>query len=536
MNTMPTEKDDWSKNQRIADTPSIKQAPSMNRPFMSEHFVVAKTVACLLAFSTLLLLSSHLFATVTPDDGNVYLMTDESAKLSASPDPDPGTPPNMDCCDEDGNPVDPEPTITKKWTGDVIDPDDPDKVRVDTDSEGTKTVTVEYYVKWLCPGEDDPNPDDPGDHIAGADETVTYEVVKPEVTKVSFNNGHALKKWNGKSDISNPVWEKALAGAVTKDEPSAYTKSGAAEAELFIEASDPLSNSTSVEVKGVAANADDENFHPESATFHNWTWSSGELVLSSSPLYASVNYYDTLDIKWQYRVEKPDGGFGAWVDMNESNHKLYTTYETPIESPLYDFALEKACGYAVNKSTPSTIASELMNGVHVDITYDPQVSTIPAEPLDEYTAGGTVCGGNAILMKYLAESVGVAGDVKYIWGGSSSTTVCFYKFPSSWWGPSFKVLKPAHPDKKVGADPVFTYHALTLIASAYYDPSYGAAGLIALNKTAPAGVSYGTPYFSFGRAVYGPLDVTVGTNSPSTSRQIGSAWPPATIYWYDGTP
>jgi len=261
----------------------------------------------------------------------------------------------------------------------------------------------------------------------------TIKAVLPNVTKISFvNNDHTLTDYDTKNTITDPVWMKPLGQPVSKNDEAAYTKSGSATAELEIEASDPLTNSTSVQVQGVKVAADDENFYPQGAWFQDWTWSPGELQLTSSPLYGSVNYYDTLDVKWQYRVEKIADGWGDWVEMNQSSHKLYTVNSTPLESPLYDFALEKACGY-VNGS--SDIAGKINTGMDNDINYDPGAAH--EHTLDLFSAGEGECCCHAIVFRKLVRSVGVSGSVFYIWGGCSSNTVCYYRY-GAWWGPSFR--------------------------------------------------------------------------------------------------
>jgi hypothetical protein len=461
-------------------------------------------------------------ATIVPADGSVFLMTDESALLSADPVPDAGTPPaDKTCCDSNNNPVDAEPHITAVWSGDVIDPTDPDKVRVNTDSAGTKSVTVQYYVKWLCPGETDPNPDDPGVHLSSDDEIATYEVVVPEVTKLGWNSSHPLYDyWDSKAAINNPVWTKTYAGAVTKNEAGAYTKGATAMAELWIEADQPLTNSTSVEVKGVGAGGDDENFSPESATFHSWTWSSGELVLDSSPLYSSVNYYATLDVKWQFRVEKPDGGFGQWIDMNTTSHHLYTTYGTPSATPTYDYALEKACVYAANTSNTPEVAAALNSGLEAELWYAP-TAQVASDELKEYQLAGSVCRGNALLLDYLAESIGVSASVIYMWGGSDNNTICRFSNITS-----MKLTRGSH--EGASTDPSFSYHAQTVIASTNYDPSFGGTGQPSFT-TAPAGVEY-REYYGYDAATNtisaGPV---ISPNSPATSPQTKSdTWAPWT--------
>ncbi len=193
------------------------------------------------------------------------------------------------------------------------------------------------------------------------DATRTITAVLPEVTKLSWDNDIDLYEGStGSSAITDPVWTKTLGGDITKNEPGAYTAGDDATAELAIEGSSPLTHSASVEVKG-AGNT--ENFYPQGATFHNWTWSPGELELESSPLYESVNFYGTLDITWYYRVQNLAGGWGDWVEMNQSKHWLFTTLTTPTspEATPHEVIISNACCWAANANDGDSVSVGLLN-------------------------------------------------------------------------------------------------------------------------------------------------------------------------------
>ena len=197
------------------------------------------------------------------------------------------------------------------------------------------------------------------------------KAVLPEVTKLSWTNDHDLLQGaTGSNQITDPVWIKTLGGAVTKNEPGAYTKDGYATATLEIEGDSLLTHSTSVQVKG---DGNTENFDAQGATFHNWTWSSGELQLESSPLYASVNFYDTLDVTWYYCVEKLAGGWGDWVEMNQSQHVLYTTLTTPTspEATPHVVIISNACHWAANQQTADSVCQGMLdNGFKTNYVWD----------------------------------------------------------------------------------------------------------------------------------------------------------------------
>lgn len=185
-----------------------------------------------------------------------------------------------------------------------------------------------------------------------------------------------------------------------------------------------------------------------------------------------------ISIQWSYSW---DGG-GTWKKANNTGlHKVYLVYNTPIESPLFVFALDKACGYATGESTSAGVAAKINKGIPSDLKYDPGFAA-PGHVLGYYGMGSCLCQNNAALMAYLCRSVGLAASMVYVWGGRTATEQTTYDFTGG--DVSFRVLVPA----KDSADenPHFTYHVQTRVSGVDYDPSYGNVGLITLNETAPA--------------------------------------------------
>ncbi|MGI6496480.1 MAG: hypothetical protein ACOX5G_10425 [Kiritimatiellia bacterium] len=330
----------------------------------------------------------------------------------------------------------------------------------------------------------------------------TIEAVLPEVTKLSWNNDHAMTKWGGGA-ITDPVWVKTLGGAVTKNEPGTYTKDGEATAELEIEGDSPLTHPTSVQIKG---DGNTENFYPDGATFHNWTWSSGELQLDSSPLCASVNFYDTLDVTWYYRVEKLAGGWGDWVEMNESTHLLYTVDATPAASPLYDRGVDKGCRYA---NGASDFAGAINTGLADDLLYEPTGCTSHDLGIFDIGSGQCCCHASvfSVLISHVTSSSPATEDC---WGGCSSSTHCHFKY-SGWWGPTFQCQRPV--EDSVDANPHFNFHVEVPYNGTVYDPSYGLTGWATLLETAPA----------------------IPNAHPNAAVFQSGSWPPATAHAVDWT-
>ena len=306
----------------------------------------------------------------------------------------------------------------------------------------------------------------------------TIKSVCPEVIKLSWKDDHDLTKWVGKDAIVDPVWVKELGGAILTNYPGVYTKSSSASAELFITASNQLTHATSVQVRGMGSK---ENFYAKGAIFHRWSWTPGELVLLSSPLYNSVNYYDGLEVRWQYCVKKLSGGWGDWVDMNSSSHVLYTVDSTPAASPLYDLGVDKACRYANGNAD---YAAAINSGFAGEILYDPSFRP-HLHDLDIFTIKiGECCCHASVFSCLLSHVTSEEPAVEYCWGGCANDVICRYNVGSWRHGPSFRCQRPAVDSAE--ANPHFVFHVEVPFRGAVYDPAYGLTGWAPMLEFAPA--------------------------------------------------
>ena len=346
--------------------------------------------------------------------------------------------------------------------------------------------------------------------------TRTIQVVKPEVTEVSFKNDIPLYHWefgtvvlNGNSTIEmkpdgtdkkieDPVWQKYLGTpTLLKNEPAAYIRNSQATINLNVSAATSLANQVTIRVRGQGR----EKFFYKELFVKNWTFSEGDLTFVSSPLYNSVNYYDSLDIVWQYVAQRLDGTFPSWdqaIWMNATGHRLYTTFAMPVTtesvqddvtggmfSKVYDVALEYATGaaqkaknskhaYAEGLSQPDAIAAALNAGIAEDVYYNPGV-WIP-KPLDILTAKTALCWNNADLLRLLANNLGLSAQRHLFWGALPDfpENRQFFTVVEEGKDPQFATFQTtacAHDKAQNGAP--FYYHAQTVIGGVYYDPSYG---------------------------------------------------------------
>lgn len=156
-------------------------------------------------------------------------------------------------------------------------------------------------------------------------------------------------------------------------------------------------------------------------------------------------------------------------------------------SALYDFALEKACGYANGGSTLSTVISSVNSGVDTQTSYNPAISIGTLHPLLAYEssgASGIQCSDEAYLLRGLLRSIGIDGTVLFIWAGSNSTTLTRYTIGTTGLTfPSFRLLRGAHDSAPL--NPHFSFHAVVNTNSTWYDPSYGLTySSLSFNETA----------------------------------------------------
>ncbi|MFH1739722.1 MAG: hypothetical protein ABIH23_11990 [bacterium] len=311
-------------------------------------------------------------------------------------------------------------------------------------------------------------------------DTRTVNAIVPEVIEVSFEQDHAIVKYPSGYLVTDPVWVKTFGGGVTKNDPAAYTKSGYAKARLKLQASQSLTNSTSTQVGG---DGNTENFDAQNENMQSWP--KVTTILQSSQLYQSVNFYDTLNVTWRYRVARLSGGWGDWVNMNTSTHKIYTTYSNPYGTP-YDLALDKACHYAANQTGLPGIPSAICTGIKNDnaVCYDyTDKDDPPHHPLETYGEdGGSYCVDIAGLMMTLSHSVGPTAGPLYVWGGCTSTTRCLYKYGAAW--TSMRAIQSA--EDSTPANPHLVHHVEMTIGGVYYDACYGVTGVISVSETAPA--------------------------------------------------
>ncbi|MBW4617358.1 MAG: DUF4157 domain-containing protein [Desmonostoc vinosum HA7617-LM4] len=246
---------------------------------------------------------------------------------------------------------------------------------------------------------------------------------KPSVNaeKVEFTSSHPLTTHSGDPKI-NPIWKP---GAV--DHAAAYTKGtnpvvnarfvnvgstlpgldagGDAGSDGGADASVPPSVSVRVKEKGTVLGTKIGITPSGNAIDITGLTLSG---LTGSTEVRKSNY----NLEWEGSI---DGT--TWTPMTTTgSHLLYWLHAAPLATPLYNFAVDKATGYA---SGATDIPAAIRSGLRGDVKYDP-ADPINPDPLTVYKDGVAICTDFGNLLTLLARSVGFNANAVMFWGGFES--------------------------------------------------------------------------------------------------------------------
>jgi hypothetical protein len=346
-----------------------------------------------------------------------------------------------------------------------------------------------------------------------------------DIIELGFKKDHKIAKWPSGVVIdpadTEPVWKKTG----NPNDPVCYTKNTMPSMFAKFEVKNPVSGAFNVQIQAkvagkVIASAASV---PMSGATVSAPDVAGVLAIPQSDAVKKLQP----NIVWEFSF---DGTH--WITAGTSGPiNSYFVEATPLESPLYDLALQKATGY-VNGDTD--ISGKVCSGISTDMQsrYDPE-HDVRGHPLHVYTDGRAQCSNMAALMRCLLRSVGKDATLTYTWSGSTALDVMFFRYPSgtptAWWGPSFKATLP-QKDSAL-ANPCFTFHCVANVGGTYYDPSYGTVGLVAFTQTAKAGSNY---YDSNSRnGADNPIGTLLGTLAADAAQQTGAAFPPANICYAD---
>lgn len=307
-------------------------------------------------------------------------------------------------------------------------------------------------------------------NATGFQDKINLTVYSAQVTAVGFIGDHVITKWPSGPDIdpnndsNTPVWGPGVS------DPVCYTKNTPVSMFAILTV-DPNIERT---ITGVSIRAKDSNSVVGSAsggiiagarvedTGNNDGDVDGIGGGSAVPDSNAVKML-TRSFTWEISLDGTN-----WYPAGTSGpHVMYWTDSTPAASPLYDFGLEKACGYV---DGDADIGGRINTGVATDIYYDPGV--LPCiHDLGIYTRGYGQCCCHVCLFSLLVSHVRLSTPPSiYAWGGCSSTHICRYEEDGEIF-PSFQCNRPSYEGALY--HPHFLFHVQSVHYTVIYDPSYG---------------------------------------------------------------
>ncbi len=345
-------------------------------------------------------------------------------------------------------------------------------------------------------------------------------------------------------DDTVPVWKRAVPPVV--NDPVAYQRGSRPTVFGRVTyASRPYLESATVSLKVAVTGCVDqgERCDGDVAELDGAPHMGGQINfrdLRFSRTTSSVTRQQSLTFKWSLRLSRatrfsPFGNAGWWVAINDSGpHTFYWTFGAPLIPPfksvdgttfdeLYDEALRRALdavsGYPGQQGDPVSlkIRDEINVGVDGAIAYDPGAGLDQPNdhPLRVYEKGAMQCKENSFLLRGLFRSVGLDGEVRYYWGGTSSEMQIFrYRASTTQLnGASFRVTEPFRTtDPDCSENPHFTFHAMVTDHTYAWDPSYGKR-------------RNDLPFTESVRKTESGYDVLTGNESQQTGASLpGSIW------------
>lgn len=332
---------------------------------------------------------------------------------------------------------------------------------------------------------------------ASPDAELTIKVLKIEVKSLGFVGDHQITEWGtdvkiDEPDGTAPVWTRPPAPGSPPGTPAqikkpvAYTKN--APPRMF--AVFTVSPSVTPPITGVMIRAklgtqviaSASGLTIDGTAINDATNADGDVDdIAGTAAITGADAVKTLTPTFTWEISFDNGA--TWGPASDSGpHTMHWTETAPLippfrdfsgnsYAPLYDRALDKACGYV---NGDADISGKITTGVDNDINYDPGELLPDSNPLIVYdsASAGALCGDLAFLLRGLMRSVGVDGTVLFKFGGTNTSTGRRYRRGST--GGihiTFRVLRGAHDDAEL--NPHFSYHAVVSKGGSLHDPSYG---------------------------------------------------------------
>jgi hypothetical protein len=339
-------------------------------------------------------------------------------------------------------------------------------------SPGTADITANSRSGYFT----DPACSQPG-YLSPSRVAALQVVPQVSVTAVGFTGGYQITVWPSGPTIDNtqPTW------SVTNNPnyPVAYKINDTETLFATLSITPPLSTSMTARIKvfegsNEIATKGNNSLSGNSVTINN--------ITMSSSLHGGIGSM-TPTFTWKISF---DGG-ANWMSMGDSGpHTIYCTYAAPLEVPfaddfgtpylpLYDRALQNACGYAQGIGDMGSAITAINQGIAHDIFYAPKIDLGTEHPLNVYDSPrtGCMCSNLSNLLRGLLRSIGIDGTTLWLWGGPNTSTRQEYSRMSDHLAlATFRIIAPLKDGAEV--NPHFMFHSVVSAnGGQWYDPSFG---------------------------------------------------------------
>jgi hypothetical protein len=339
-----------------------------------------------------------------------------------------------------------------------------------------------------------------------------FAVAGTEIIEVGFTGDHMTRRWTNKTDIDTPdgtvpVWRKVN----NPDDPVCWT-TNAAPAMFALFTNVPAIGEPIAGVK-VRARVGTNVIGSASGV----TLSGGSTAVTGIGGGSAIPGSDgvkTLTPTLTWELSYDDGV--SWQPAGSSGaHTMHFIMGSPNETPLYDRALEKACGYAAGAGNPTNVAAGIRSGIYGAIgsrysglgTWYPRSGVELLELYD--TSDDLICGTYANLTANLCRSVGLTASTVYVWAGFGGVGFIWRYTVTDKWG-------------TILIDPggnVWSWHAVASTPEYYSDSSLNVR-LVDIVHIHPSGTSY---FQDAGDIMWEspPIDFRIPEGDPEDAHQ----WP-----------
>lgn len=303
--------------------------------------------------------------------------------------------------------------------------------------------------------------------------TITFQVFDVRVMSVGFTADHDIVKWPSGASIGKdasgndvPIWTTS-----GTNDPVCYTKS--TPCSFF--ASFLVTPSAIKEIKNISVKAT-ANATPigtmtgaiiKSAAIEDYVNNDGDVDnIGGTAVVPGAHSVDKIMTPITFELSVDNGT--SWRECGTASVTFYIVENTPLETPTYDLALNKACGYVAGASNS---AARIRDGIHTEIPYNPADGHIESNPLSMYGGGGHVCADFANIMAYLARSVGLNASTELWWGGIqwSGYNAWVYEY-LGFYATLENVMPGGH---------TFSYHAVANVSGTVHDAALNVTGVTA---------------------------------------------------------